>query len=713
MGDTLDEYKQKMKRLIHLYYPNMDDNNLNTILDYSIKKRLYNSDKVSIDNSYTNKSYQMTLMQVSDYIKSRKPIATAFGTMFTYHENPNNPNPLCKVVDSFLTQRGQYKKEMFKYPKGSEQFEKYNLLQSLKKIDTNAVYGTLGMYTSLLYNINVATSITTQGREMVSTATMLFEMFLAGNVKFGSLDELMEFIDHIISETPDRKYNDFDVLDNVYAVAKEDLFAKLVLDCGYIWIPNDEELDIIWKTINHLSQYDINRIYYKNNLYEFAENSKVMNRVRNILHKLDRPLLTSSSVPDNVKDDLQEFCNLLFEYVYYGYMVIDRIDRCNNMIKSVTMISDTDSTIISVDAWYRFVSEHIKGESFRVAGYDGIPIDKIESIEDPIYFEEKKYDYNFRTDEIVELAHTTDPELITSYDSMRYTIINILVYCLDRMINEYMKKACINNNSVQIYDGKAYSRDCRIIMKNEFLMKRILMTTVKKNYASLMKVQEGELIPENAQLDVKGIECLTKSSKSITTRNALKKVLLEDILKPENIDQIKFIKDIAIVERRMINSLRSKSKAYYKPMTIKSASAYDMPERNQGIKASIAWNIIRPKELPAIDLEQRNAIDVAKVVINATTIESIKDIYPEIYENMKQALQTDTFMTKNSKTGKVTKSEITAIAIPIDVDVPEWLFDFIDYTTIIEDNISGFPYESIGLERMDKRNVAYTNILHI
>ena len=56
------------------------------------------------------------------------------------------------------------------------------------------------MYTSLLYNINVATSITSQGRALVSSASMCFEMFLANNVKFGSLNEVVEFIDHIVQE---------------------------------------------------------------------------------------------------------------------------------------------------------------------------------------------------------------------------------------------------------------------------------------------------------------------------------------------------------------------------------------------------------------------------------------------------------------------------------------------------------------------------------
>ena len=75
-----------------------------------------------------------------------------------------------------------------------------------------------------------------------------------------------------------------------------------------------------------------------------------------------------------------------------------------------------------------------------------------------------------------------------------------------------------------------------------------MMTTVKKNYASIMEVQEGNMVPYEKQLDVKGIECLTKSTKSKQTRDALKKILLEDILRAPVIDQLRFIKDIAIFE---------------------------------------------------------------------------------------------------------------------------------------------------------------------
>lgn len=210
------------------------------------------------------------------------------------------------------------------------------------------------------------------------------------------------------------------------------------------------------------------------------------------------------------------------------------------------------------------------------------------------------------------------------------------------------------------------------------------------------------MVPENKQLDIKGIECLTKSSKSEKTRKALQKILLEDILKAPVIDQLRFIKDIAVFEKQIVNSIREGSKEYYKPVTIKSINTYSDPMRIQGIKASIAWNAIKPSDLPGINLEERNAVNIAKVNINKNTISKIQDTYPEIYENMLRAISIEEF-----------KGTIDAISIPLDVNVPEWLMDFIDYNEIVSLNISGFPYESIGIMRMDKSSVNYTNIVQL
>ena len=131
---TILMYKEEMTKMIKMYYPQMDKHDIMPILDYSIQKR-YKKTDAKINNSYTHREQDMTLLAISDYIVQRQPIVTAFGTMFKHKEQV--PNPLGVVVQSFLDKRSQNKKTMFKYPKGSEQFEKYNLLQQLDKIDAN------------------------------------------------------------------------------------------------------------------------------------------------------------------------------------------------------------------------------------------------------------------------------------------------------------------------------------------------------------------------------------------------------------------------------------------------------------------------------------------------------------------------------------------------------------------------------------------------
>lgn len=565
------------------------------------------------------------------------------------------------------------------------------------------------MFSSLLYNINVATSITSQGRAAVSSMTLCFESFLANNVKFGSLNEVLEFIDHIVNEKHERKFDDSVILDNSYTKV-EDVFAKMVLSCGYRWIPNDKELDILWRVLNNLSTEDLNRVYYKNNLYEFISNKKVEDLVLNIARKLKRPLLNSLDIPEEIEEDINLLAELVMEYVYYHYLYIDRIDRCDQMIKSVTMVSDTDSTIISLDAWYRYFVEKLNGEELRIANYCPDPVLFVKKNEDgewettgwldAVEFEPKKLDYNFATDEIVERERTNDPSSLTPNDNVRFSLINILAFILDRIVNDYMERFCTNNHSFNKLSPNP--RKCRIIAKNEFSFSRLMMTMVKKNYASLIAVQEGNIVPEEKQLDVKGIEVMYKSSSPKSTRDALKKIVLEDILKAPVIDQMRFIKDICILEKQIINNINAGSKDYYKPATIKAASSYADPMRIQGIKASVAWNLIKDEESPAINLDERNGINIAKVVINKNNAEEIKDTYPDIYNNINSALQKEEF-----------KGKIDAIAIPMDVEVPEWLFKFINTNQIISDNISGFPYESIGIQTFDKKNIAYSNIVQL
>lgn len=690
-----EQYKDTLTRIIQMYYP-ISVEELNPIIEYSMNKR-YREENASVVDSYKNKSFDINLLNLANYIAEKEPICTAYGTMFKKHGKV--PNPLGVVVQQFLDQRSKDKKMMFKFPKGTEEFEHYNLLQLLDKIDANGIYGAMGMYTSLIYNVNVASSITSQGRASVSTMALLFEAFLGDNVKFGSLDEVMVFIDNIVSEN--KLYSDYDILD--HPVTRQDCFAKIINECGWRWLPNQQEMEFIWRAINNLSDEECNRVYYKNNLYEFCSNSKIRNIITNILVDMKHPYLSPSDCPEEISDELNKFKSILKEYVYYGYMYPDRMDRHANMIKSIVMISDTDSTIISLDAWFHFVNDMTKNIPMVIK--DVKPYDQASVMDEDVDLskvemqQETSYDFDFENDEIIESKHAVDPTKYYGEDNLRFSIINIMAYVLDDVVNDYMiryvKSTHANNPEIP----------CKMIAKNEFLFKRILMTNVKKNYASIVDIQEGHIIPESEKLDIKGIEALAKSTSPDSTKDALKKILLEDIMNTPAIDQYKVIKDIAILSKRIEQNITSGSKEYYIPAHIKSKDSYDDPMRISGITASVVWNSIKPDEYPTINLDERNNITIAEVNIDAKTIETIKNTYPEVYEKCKALLASELFAKKKA---------IRRIAIPEEVDkAPEWLYSLIDVNSIVNKNLTGFPLESIGIQRLGKKSVNYSNMIRL
>lgn len=715
---ALGEYKKTMGRFVRMFDSNIPDDQLSAVLDYSIQKR-YKPYNAQLNNSYTYQKQSTTLLQLTDWIFEKEPIVTAYGTMFKRHSQ--TINPLTTVIQQFLDTRSIHKKEMFKYPKGSEEFERYNLYQLLDKIDCNGIYGCLGQYSALIYNVNVATSITTQGRAAVSTMMCFFEAFLSNNVKFGSLDEVLTFIDHVKSEYKDRKYQDSKILDHDVSVA--DCFAKIIYSCGFRWVPDDREMDIIWRVVNNLGQEDLNRVYYKNNLYYFCENSYMTNLIKETMATMETPYYDPNKPPKEIVGLLDEFTSLLREYVFYNWMYVDRIDRAENMIKNICVISDTDSSIISLDAWFRFVNDitkydHLKIQRiqprnpFKVIEKDeyGDPVNKSDL--SPFIPLEQNYDYDFENDELVAMKHVINPFVILPEDNVRFSIINMMSYALTRLVNEYM--ITLTKRSGSYAEGK----ECKLWAKNELLMKRSLITESKKNYASIQELQEGNRIPKNKQLDIKGIESMAKSNTADSTKDALKKILLEDVMNASTIDQFKIIKHIAILEKQITDSVLSGSKEFYKPATIKSAANYETPFRIQGVKGAYAWNNLKPESenLPAINLEERNAVVIAKTTIDINTVETLKEDFPEVYDNAMKLLRSDIFgykKVKNKSGEKEVFGHIDCVSIPLDTPTPAWIMRVIDLSTIINNNIKGFTYESVGIQRLHKDKVNYTNMINL
>ena len=698
---TINKYKEQMMRMCKLLYPQMGYNEISKAIDYSINKRL-NNRSIGIRNSYTNKEYHdINMLMMADNLQTKKPIMSSYGVLFKRHdEDPSVNSPIYDLLEVFISNRDKNKEAMFKFPKGSEQFAHYDNRQKLDKLDCNALYGCIGQRASMIYNINLAQSVTFQGRACISAAILFFESFLADNFKWMNLNEIITFIDEVLYQD---QWKFSDEMFNLKNHDISEVFFKIMKNCGFNgYIPSNRDMQIVWNILEHCTQAQLNRLYYRNNLYEFCDNESITKAIIALLQMLKEPFENPNKPNPEIQEEIQCLREILQDYVYHPHLNMNRIDRVLLMDKCVSIITDTDSSIISFDRWYHYVLSKIGNIPLRI----NMPLEKkYRKVGEPLFSKpikmydiiKYKEDIDFYTGEIVYV-----PELRKMYykdprDNLRHSIINIMAYIISQLIGDYMQILAEHYNTYE-RDGK---RKCLIIMKNEFLFKRALVTNAKKNYASIQELQEGNKIPPDKALDIKGMQ-IDKSTLPNETKVRLKHILDKYVLRADKIDQVAIIKQLAIFEKYIYQSLANGEKKFYKPMDIKSIGSYENPMGQQGIRAAVIYNTLKDPKITPINLNARTSIDVVKLDMNMNNIEKIKDEYPEVYDKAVELMKLDEF-----------KDGINYIAIPLDEQVPKWVIPFIDYTTIIHNNISPstFPIKQLGLTDFNKKTLNYTNIL--
>lgn len=714
---AFQDYKDTMRRNIKYLFPQLSNDELERAIEYSIDKRIINS-ACQLNDTYKNAVYNTNMLELTEYIMHDRPILTSFGCLFHRHGDVNNP--LYMMIQEFADRRNRFKKEMLKHKKGSEQYKAYDLKQAVAKIDVNGIYGAMGQPSSIFYNFEVAASITRQGRASITASIMLFESFLANNIKFGSLNEVIMFIDHIVLMKPTRQYEDHRILDRDISI--QEVFDKLMSSCGYRWKPDHTEANIIWKILHQLSQFHLNRLYYKNNIYAFFNNTEPKDFLLELLYSLDSPFIDPNSPPPMIKDNLDVLVDMVKEYIYYPYQIIDKIERVETLYRQIDLVTDTDSCIICLNPWYEYVANLTKDLDIDLKHYelDMIGLLNKENPNDASdLMEESKteYIYDFRNKEILEKKRLVDPFKIIPEDAMRYSIINILAYVISKLLRDYFDRISVKNNVTN--DTHNF---CLMNMKNEFLFLRMLLSDAKKHYASIVELQEGHKVPLDKQLDIKGLQ-IDKSVVPESTKEALGNILHEDVLRPDYIDQMKIINKLAVLEKTIYDDIYNGGLKYYSPKKLKPFVTYKNPMSTQQVKASIVYNLFRDEDEAYINIDENNSVLIIGVNIDAHALESckLKESDHEKYEIMRKIIYENPVIevSQNKIAVKIfndnlalNSRKITSIAIPRDSQTPKWILEFIDYASIVKDNIGTFPLKSIGITKLDT-NSAYSGIINL
>lgn len=644
----LKEWKKENIRLIKVVHPDWDEEKINKKLNEIIDKKLKNPE-CALVNNYINKTATTTLLDLYDYIKKYNPIIAGGGVLFKNQNEAINPPAI--FLDGALKKRKEIKKGLKTAVQGSYEYKAIDRAQLTEKVVANSYYGASGNEASTFYNIYTALATTASGQSLISTMMCAFENFYSNNVKFYDIGDFLLYVKNAtkkkevfieIADMPDPNMKQ--LVNKIHGMFK---YTRYVLQ-------KEENRRIIADTLSNLNELERKQVFYASNLFPFIKIPSVEKLILKIIYTT-KSFKDPNVIPEEAKDLLDYFWELLQSWVVYCFPAFNRINRLKFEKRKCVVTIDTDSNMININRWM----EHL---------------DKIIDINKTISKNEN---------EVMYIKCNTLCAIVT-----KYTQVVLANYCKHANIpDEYAP---------------------RLNMKNEYLYLRMILTNKKKSYCGLMRLREGkEFIPE--MLDPKGLQFVKSSCPEYAKEYF--KALTTEILFSKPISGSMVLKRVKEFAREIEKSLNSGEKKFLNPLSVKEAEAYDKPFSMPGIKGTYIWNSVYPDK----EIVLPEKLTVAKVRLTTAkadrqNLEFLRVNYPDIYEKLRVAVFDNLKCSFREK-------GVDVIAIPTKEErVPDWIIPFIDKAKIINDNISKFHMimESLGIKMMDTRsnNPHMTNIVN-
>ena len=495
---------------------------------------------------------------------------------------------------------------------------------------------------------------TSTAQSVISTTETFFEAFLVDNYKFIDINECLFYMNTIIKQ-------DYEIKSWIKPVSISDVFER-IRGMFYEDVYSESYEKLLMKYITNLSDDQRAKIFYKNNLIEFTrrhENlldlyDELFSSVRNLEYATDiseipdefykkfenladnkkikaynnfvnnQYFMDPNSPPDTIQETLKKLNKYYMTYVYMPYMSFDRIHRLKYFQRKTVCIVDTDSNILALDKWVEFCRKEVLNGRYG------------------------------RDDE-----HN------------KFIIINTLTYFITSAVADILDQYGRHSNIPDDYRG-------RFGMKNEFYFDHLMIGKKKKRYISSIKLREGNLMnPYKA--DVKGFEfrkaTTSEEAKSIFDGIVKKHLLESDV---PNISGILY--DLREFERHIRQSIQNGERTYLPLGNAKDLNAYKDPYSQQGVRGSVAWNLIYPDK----QISFPSKVSILKLnIFSPEDIDDLRNVDIRIYNTIIKEIF-------GSPIKEISSKGLQVLAIPSNSSIPEWCQPYIDYNTVINNIIGQF-----------------------
>jgi DNA polymerase elongation subunit (family B) len=296
-----------------------------------------------VQNNYKDSFMETSSEEILNFYYDKVPNISGYGVLFNH--KPNIPG---RVLDFLLKERKVKKKLMLKHANDEDKtmHNKYDVEQKVIKVLANAYYGAFGQSSFHFYNPYLGPSVTYTGQHIILSAIMGFEAFMSDNFFFFNFDEMIKYIDNIVTEE-DLQLTTLDT-----PVGVEDVYKRLISKCRFDL--NEEQEMVLGGIIDVLPYSQLERLFLKNNLFYMLDNSTEVQELMGAVYSED--FMNPDEPPEAIKEEMENL-NAYFEYfVSYPYQWDNKHEVVPNLKRKTVLISDTDSTFLNLDPavqWYK------------------------------------------------------------------------------------------------------------------------------------------------------------------------------------------------------------------------------------------------------------------------------------------------------------------------------------------------------------------------
>lgn len=518
-------------------------------------------------------------------------------TFTTYLAAKVRVSPLATFQEKNVINRGKAKKAMFEAEmtlgEDSYMYKFKKSEQTGKKMSNNSVSGAHVNAHNPLFNKTAHSTLTSICRQTAAYGNANNERFLAGNRHYWCYDVIQNNIISIINNSNLKKVEEVMEKYGLHYPTADEVF-KTIQRSKHLYHPNSAGENRILDTLHRMTPVQLAAYQYTGDMYHLRVFNEdfVRGFMRELIQFIDEPdptpKQTIKSVPEEYLILAQQICvefmrgnkvkdveekmpkeygqlaatcrnvnRVMAKYadVIRTFWATDNLPASiavfPDSLRRVVLVSDTDSTIYTVQDW--------------VEWYCG------------------------------EVCFTLEANAVSA--AMTFLVSMTVIHILAKM-------------SANV--GVEKRRLFQIAMKNEYKFDVFVLTSIGKHYYAQISTQEGNVY-KKPKREVKGVNLKASNVPKEVTLKArdMMDSIMDAIISGQGVSVLSKLTEVANYERSILGSIKGGEFKYLKLSTVKVAEAYKQKELNTNFMNYILWNEVFALKYGAIAAPPYKAITVS------------------------------------------------------------------------------------------------------